>query len=85
MSAYLRVRSLAGDTLKVISTHSVGHGRLDHHQYLENATSKFADSFRTDHIDTKALQNRNVRLGYTPDVLNDAGQSAAHLSKAPPG
>lgn len=43
--------TVAGPSLKVVSTFSVGY----------------------DHFDLPAVRARDIRIGYTPNVLNDAG------------
>lgn len=63
----------AGPSLRVVSTMSVGYGRRS------RATSfsryrPVADAPVPEHADLKELSKRNIRFGYTPDVLTDAGR-----------
>lgn len=36
----------------------------------------------TEHVPVPALAKRNIRLGYTPDVLTDAGALTTSASKS---
>jgi glyoxylate/hydroxypyruvate reductase len=60
----------AGPSLKVVSTISVGFGKMIY-CLLFSAPYKCS----VEHVDLQALYRRKVRLGYTPDVLTDAGEN----------
>lgn len=59
---------IAGPSLKVVSTMSVGHGEYACHFFLDICTNLVSE-----HVSLPALGKRGIRLGYTPDVLTDAG------------
>ncbi|KAI5984569.1 hypothetical protein EDC04DRAFT_2914255 [Pisolithus marmoratus] len=57
----------AGPSLKIVSTMSVGYDLLPPSQ---------------EHIDLRAAAQKGLKIGYTPDVLTDAGKSKNPLSIA---
>lgn len=60
----------AGANLKVVSTLSVGYGERAH---VLPWVKIFCLEKQTDHVDLAGLAKRGVKLGYTPDILSDAG------------
>ena len=61
-------QEIAGPSLRVISTMSVGYGASGRHTLQNSPLSLVAE-----HVDLSAISQRGVKLGYTPDVLTDAG------------
>jgi hypothetical protein len=61
----------AGSSLKVVSTISVGFGKVTTFWFDKQG---FIIS-SPDHVDLRGLYRRKVRLGYTPDILTDASES----------
>ena len=55
--------------MRVVSTMSVGYGTRKFVFLLVSSTNAFPE-----HADLKELSKRNIRFGYTPDVLTDAGR-----------
>ena len=62
----------AGTNLKVVSTMSVGYGEWA--RVWPRVELFLTGNKQTEHVDLAGLAKRGVRLGYTPDVLNDAGR-----------
>ena len=55
---------------------SVGYGEcINIHSYFDLHTSGPS----IEHVDVPALARRGIRLGYTPDVLTDAGKCILSL------
>ena len=71
----------AGAKLKVVSTMSVGYGEWA--RVLPRV--KLFQPENKEHVDLVGLAKRGVRLGYTPDVLNDAGGWITTRSLNPAG
>lgn len=63
-------RRVAGPDLRVISTMSVGYGAFIIHLRVH---LNLTDFHSLEHIDLKLAARHNVKVGYTPDVLTDAG------------
>lgn len=61
---------VAGPSLKVVSTMSVGYGSL---VSLQDTLLLSTEYFFKDHVELDALRLRKIPLGYTPDVLTEAG------------
>jgi hypothetical protein len=61
-------QEIAGPSLRVISTMSVGYGAYERH-----TPQIFSLSLAAEHIDLSTIAQRGIKLGYTPDVLTDAG------------
>lgn len=62
--------SPAGPSLRVVSTMSVGYGTYDQftHTFMRLTQP-------SEHFDTTELTRRNIRMGYTPGVLTNAGMN----------
>lgn len=63
----LPVHFLAGPSLRVVSTMSVGYGNSTF------SAGQFASLLLIEHVNLPALAKRGIRLGITPGVLTDAG------------
>lgn len=59
----------AGPSLRVVSTMSVGYGMVDHVCALLFGVFNIS----IEHVNLSEVAKRGIKLGYTPDVLTDAG------------
>lgn len=70
---WILTRFTAGNGLKVVSTMSVGYGTSILQYQLGCDSFQLYPTIRIDHLDMQTLSSRGIRVGYTPEVLSDAG------------